>query len=200
MVAGALLHAIVHDHPFFNGNKRTALVSMLVLLDENGVMPTCQEDELFQLVLRLAQHRLVARGADLADREVIAVAEWIHTRSRSIEKGDRPIQWRKLKQILRGFDCELFHPSGSGGRLNIRRLVTERGLFGRERRRSLATQVSFTDEGREAPRGTVKKIRRDLRLDEENGIDSLDFYQRGGPSASGFIVAYRKTLRRLAKL
>jgi death-on-curing family protein len=52
MAAAALFHAIVHDHPFFNGNKRTALVAMLVLLDENGVMPTCDEDELFRLVLR----------------------------------------------------------------------------------------------------------------------------------------------------
>ncbi len=33
MAGAALLHALVHDHPFHNGNKRTALVSLLVFLD-----------------------------------------------------------------------------------------------------------------------------------------------------------------------
>jgi len=200
MAAAALFHAIVHDHPFFNGNKRTALVSMLVLLDENGIMPTCDEDELFQLVLRLAQHKLVPRGKELADRETIHVAEWLHEKSRNVEKGERPIQWRKLRQVLRGFDCELSRPPGVGNRMNIRRIVEERGLFRRIRRRALTTQVVYTDDGREAMVGTVKKIRRDLWLDEEHGTDSLDFYQRGGPSPSDFIVKYRKTLKRLARL
>lgn len=200
MAAAALLHAIVHDHPFYNGNKRTALISTLVLLDENAIMPMCDEDELFQLVLRLAQHRLVPRGQDLADREAIHVAEWLHARSRNVEKGERPIQWRKLRQILRGFDCELWQPTGVGNRMNIRRIVEERGLFGRVRKRTLATQVVYTDDGREAMVNTVKKIRHDLWLDEEHGIDSLDFYQPGGPSPSEFITKYRKTLKRLARL
>ncbi len=39
--AAALLHSLVNNHPFHNGNKRTALVSMLVLLDENELMLTC---------------------------------------------------------------------------------------------------------------------------------------------------------------
>jgi death-on-curing family protein len=200
MAGAALLHSIVHNHAFHNGNKRTALVSMLVFLDENGTMPTCDEDELFQLVLRLAQHRIVAPGPALSDRETIHIAEWLHTNSRNVEKGERPIQWRKLIQILRAFGCELWKPSGVGNRINIRRRVAERGVFGRVRQVGLATQVSYTDDGRDAAIGTVKKIRRDLWLDEEHGIDSLGFYQRGDLSPTGFIVTYRKTLRRLARL
>lgn len=199
MAAAALFHSIVHDHPFFNGNKRTALVSMVVLLDENAIMPECAEDELFQLVLRLAQHKLVPLGKDLADREVVHVAEWLHARCRNVEKGDRPIQWRKLRQILRGFGCTLTQPS-VGNRMNIRRTVSERGRLGRTRKRELFTQVKYKDDGREALVDTVKKIRHDLWLDEDHGIDSLAFYQRGGPSAADFIARYRKTLKRLARL
>ena len=200
MAAAALLHSIVHNHPFHNGNKRTALVSMLVVLDENGFMPTCDEDELFELTLRLAQHRLVPRGRDLSDRETIRVAEWIHGNSRLVEKGDRPIQWRRLQQILRGFGCEMSSAAGVGNRLNIARSVSIRGRLGRQRSRELTTQVKFADAGRQASVDAVKRIRRDLMLDEGNGIDSLDFYQRGGPSPSTFIMQYRKTLKRLARL
>jgi death-on-curing family protein len=199
MAAAALFHALVHDHPFHNGNKRTGLVSMLALLDENAmtVKEDCVEDELFELVLRLAQHKVVSRGKDLADREMLFLAEWIRGHTRHIERGDRPVQWRRLRRILAGFDCQL--TSSPGGRVNVSRILEEPGRL-RTRKRTLATQVKYTDEGREAQVHTLKKIRHDLWLDEEHGIDSQSFYRMGGLMPSAFIVRYRKTLKRLAKL
>lgn len=34
--AGALVHSLLLNHPFIDGNKRTAMASMLVFLDING--------------------------------------------------------------------------------------------------------------------------------------------------------------------
>ena len=34
--AAALLHAMIQNHPFLDGNKRTAIVSFLVFLDRNS--------------------------------------------------------------------------------------------------------------------------------------------------------------------
>ncbi len=69
MSAAALLHSLIHDHPFHNGNKRTALVSLLVFLDENGFFPEFDQDEAFKLVLDVAQHRIAAPGLEnLSDR------------------------------------------------------------------------------------------------------------------------------------
>jgi hypothetical protein len=64
----------------------------------------------------------------------------------------------------------------------------------------LTAQVKYADDGRDAQVHTIKEIRRRLQLDEEHGIDSFDFYQRGGVTPSEFIVRYRKTLKRLARL
>ena len=117
MAAAALLHSLVHDHPFHNGNKRTALVSMLSLLDKNGMMLTCPEDGLFRIVLQLAQHSLTTGPrAELPDREVLSVAAWLNGWVRRIEKGNRPLAWRRLKQILVRYDCELSIPGGGGNR------------------------------------------------------------------------------------
>jgi hypothetical protein len=162
---------------------------MLVLLDENAMMfkETCDEDELFELVLRLAQHRVVPRGKDLADREMLFLAEWIRCRVRHVERGDRPIQWRRLRQILSSFGCELSTARGAGNRMNIVRMIEEPRML-RPRKRELTTQVKYSDEGRQATVVTVKKIRRDLLLDEEHGVDSQSFYSRGGVTPSGFIV------------
>ena len=59
MAAAALLHSVVQNHAFHNGNKRTALVAMLAFLDRNNVIATCSEDELFRFTLHVAQHRLI---------------------------------------------------------------------------------------------------------------------------------------------
>ncbi|MFC1738306.1 type II toxin-antitoxin system death-on-curing family toxin [Planctomycetota bacterium] len=50
--ATALLHSITHEHPFHNGNKRTALVSTLVFLDKNGFFPEFNEEQAFKLVMK----------------------------------------------------------------------------------------------------------------------------------------------------
>lgn len=197
MAAAAILHAVVHDHPFFNGNKRTGLVSMLVLLDENGFMLTCQEDELFKLVVRLAQHKVVNGGRDLADREMDYLADWICSNSRPTEKGDRPVQWRRLRQVLGAQGCDI---RLGGSRANIERTIEEKTRLGRVKRTVLRTQVKYTDDGRDVQVHTLKKIRKDLHMDDDHGVDSQSFYLGAEATASDFILKYRKTLKRLARL
>jgi death-on-curing family protein len=200
MAAAALLHSIVHNHPFHNGNKRTGLVGMLVLLDENGLMLTCDEDTLFKLVLRVAQHQVVPRThTELADREALWIANWIEANSRSVEKGERPLQWRKLKRVLAESNCSWI-PASVGNRLNLTRRIEGRTRLGFKTLREFSTQVKYLDDGREAPRHVIHKIRRDLELDEGHGIDSASFYESAPKSVDDFIIHYRKTLRRLAAL
>ncbi len=200
MAAAALLHSLVLDHAFFNGNKRTALVAMLVFLDLNGLTLTCNEDTLFKLVLRLAQHQLVPMSwPELPDREVALVANWIDDNSRVVEKGERPLQWRRLKHILLEFNCRWDFAPGVGNRLNIVRTIPNSGRWMR-RDRLLRVQVKFPDDGREANKVTIHEIRRALELDDEHGIDSASFYGDAGRSIDEFITRYRKLLQRLAKL
>jgi len=199
MAASALFHSLVLNHAFHNGNKRTGLVSLLVLLDENGLMLTCDEDLLFQVVLRLANHELVPSHWDnLPDREVMWLSEWLATSSRPIEKGERPLEWRKLRPILLRMGCE--SAVVPGNRISIARTVETPSYFGRRRRRSLGCQIKYTDEGRQASRATIHEIRRKLELDEEHGTDSATFYGEAKTSVGDFIIRYRKTLSRLAKL
>ena len=161
MAAAALLHSLVHDHPFHNGNKRTALVSMLSLLDKNGIMLTCPENGLFKIVLQLAQHSLTTGPrAELPDREVLSVANWLRVWVRRIEKGDRPLAGRRLKQILLRYDCEFSSPAGGGNKINITRPVSRQGGFFRPSRTdTLHTQVAYTSDGSEVAKNTINKIR-----------------------------------------
>ena len=196
MSAAALLHSIIQDHPFHNGNKRTALVSALVFLDENGFFPEFNQNQVFKLVLDVAQHRITDYYQEnLADRETLEIAYWFCNHCRILEKGDRPISFRKLRQILLDYDCKLDTTSGS--KINITRTKKKNRFFGK--RKILYTQISHFDDGRDVGRNTIKKIRRDLQLDDSNGVDSLAFYSKGPIGATDFIARYRKTLLRLAK-
>lgn len=200
MSAAALLHSIIHNHPFHNGNKRTALVSVLVFMDRHDLLLTCHEDELFRYVLRVAQHGLVAPGSsEMADREVLDIASWIRSNSRRVQRGEQSMKWLQLRRILSGYHCTLEPASGVGNRMNISRTITERGFLRLSKKTVLRTQVAYRDDGREAERSTIHKIRADLHLDEQHGVDSAAFYS-DQPTARDFVHRHQGTLRRLAKL
>lgn len=199
--AAALFHRVILDHAFFNGNKRTAVVALVVFLNENNLVLTCTEDELFRISLRTAQHALVPLSADeLADREVFDLATWIRSNSRQVDHSERPMKWLKLKQRLRELGCQWAPASGKGNRLNIFREVEipKRGLI-RERieKELLQTQVAYAGDGTEADREVVHKIRRDLRLDDLHGCDSNTFYDSA--IVDEFITKYRRLLRQLGR-
>ena len=200
MAAAALLHSLVHDHPFHNGNKRTALVAMLVFLDRNGLILTCDEDDLFRLVLQVAQHSITQGPRhELADRETIAIASWLKDHSRWVEKGDRCITRRRLEQILSGYGCMI---TRSGSNISITRRVHRRMRFFPvfSKSRELRSQTHFAGSSRDISPSALKKLRHDLELDDAHGIDSSAFYDDAKVSTSDFIARYRKTLNRLARL
>lgn len=199
MAAAALFHSLVQNHPFHNGNKRTGLVSLLAFLDANEVVLTCDQEELFRMTLKVAQHGLVpANSEDLSDREVHAIASWIRDNSRKLERPDKTMRWHNLKPLLARFGCECSTAVGVGHRLNIRRPVTRVRRFGRSKLEFLNTQVAWEGDKTECHRDTIRKIRADLELDDVNGIDSKHFYD--GLQVDAFIIEYRRILRRLARL
>ena len=61
--AAALLHSLAANHGFNDGNKRTALIAVLLLLDRSGYKITAApgevlQDELETLILDIVTHRI----------------------------------------------------------------------------------------------------------------------------------------------
>lgn len=200
MAAAALVHSLVLNHPFHNGNKRAALVAMLAMLDRNNLVPTCSDSDLFKFIVRVAQHGFLPRTADnLADREVLEMAEWIRCRTRVIQRDERPLKWRELKRILRTrFDVEFSMPA-TGNRILLTRHVSRRGWLRKARAHVLRCHTHYSTDGGEVPKNQLHQIRRELELDEEHHVDSEVFYG-GAEEVDDFIGRYRRILRELAKL
>jgi death-on-curing protein len=57
-MAAAYLYGICRNHPFLDGNKRTAVGAALTFLDMNGVDVDAGEDVFYDLVIGVAEGRV----------------------------------------------------------------------------------------------------------------------------------------------
>ena len=53
--AATLLWGLIENHPFHDGNKRTAWVTAEAFLNANGVIITASDDEAFTVIVAAAQ-------------------------------------------------------------------------------------------------------------------------------------------------
>jgi death-on-curing protein len=56
--AAALMHSLIMNHPFVDGNKRAAFTAADVFLRLNGWELAAKEDELFEFVMAVADGRM----------------------------------------------------------------------------------------------------------------------------------------------
>ena len=57
-IAAAYLYGICKNHPFVDGNKRTAAAAALTFLDMNAIDIDATEDDLYDLVIGVAEGRV----------------------------------------------------------------------------------------------------------------------------------------------
>lgn len=206
--ASTLLYGICCNHPFHNGNKRTALVAMLVHLDKNKItFSETTQKELYEFMIEVADHRLLVRkrrqpekgGRFSSDEEVAAIATWVGERVRTIKKGEKLIVYRELKRILESHGFLLENPHGNSIDI-IRYETVKKGLLRHreERIKKRIGNMPWPGEGREVAFKEIKMVREICRLREEDGVDSESFYHYA-VVVDSFVNRYRTQLRRLAR-
>lgn len=206
--AATLLYGICNDHPFHNGNKRTALVSTLAHLDRNKlILKATKQNELFRLMIAVADHSIVRNSVKIgretesvprrgtADEEVEAIAAWFRPRVVPITRGETPITYRELRQILTNFKFMLYPRSNR--KMDVCAMETRRRLFKTSKHHKTLMAISWPGDGRTVPMPEVKHIRQMLKLCEEDGVTRDAFYSKG-VRVDSFINEYRLVLRKLA--
>lgn len=73
--AAALGHSLASNHPFVDGNKRTAWEAMHTMVEENGHSLAAEADEIVEFMLAIANE----------DREVETMAAWLAAHSEPVE-------------------------------------------------------------------------------------------------------------------
>ncbi len=202
--AATLCYGVCCNHVFFNGNKRTALVSMLCHLDKNHLtlMETIHQKELYSLMLKVASHHFAPKRAryDSSDVEIKHLANWLRKNTRKLKKAEKVITFRELKKILRQYDFEMEHPKNNY--IDIVKYELKRPSLLRIRKKEWVgrrvAHIPYPREGAVVGKKVLKSIRKTCELTEKEGYDSDIFYS-GETNIDQFITKYKKTLYRLAK-
>lgn len=184
MKAAALFHSLVMNHAFHNGNKRTALVSLLVFLDRNDRLLEVTDDALFDFVLSVAENRLKSQTATgHADEVVEAIKSWIsaHTTTRDSRSGPM-----KVSDFLAAVKAAggSFRTAGKGGTWIVS------GKYGKNIRISQSTS--------ELDGGVIRRYLSQINLSRGKTGIHLDEFLKGVNPSQAAIRRFRNVLKKLA--
>ena len=60
--AAALMHSLIRNHPFIDGNKRTAVVALVTFYKLNGYQVRAEQDEVVALAVDVAEGQVDVSG------------------------------------------------------------------------------------------------------------------------------------------
>lgn len=207
--AATLMYGLCNDHPFHNGNKRTALVGMLAHLDRNRLsLQDVNQKDLYDLMVATAAHGLrpsdprkkaPAHTRPDPDQEVATIARWLEKRCRGIVVGERPITFRQLRRLLETRGFSLVHPKGN----SIEVVKYERVRVGFLKKREEVREkhimtIGYPGDNKFVSIGAIKQVRRVCNLTEADGVDSRAFYDEEAV-VNAFVCRYAKILKKLAR-
>ncbi len=207
--ASTLLYGLCGDHPFHNGNKRTALVAMLAHLDKNKLtVYGANQKDLYGFMLNVASHKIgisrdkrrrrPERRRD-TDEEVAAISAWLSRRVDRVARGEKEVTYRDLNIIIQRFGYSLSSPKNNSIDIVKQETITK-GLV-RKKTVEVSKRVGnipYPGERKIVSVRTIKYVRKLCKLTEEDGVDSDAFYYDTA-ILYGFVNKYRKVLRHLAR-
>lgn len=207
--AATLTFGLCCNHPFNNGNKRTALVAMLAHLEANNysVFGINQRD-LYAMIKDVATHSLGIRvprrrknrdySPREADDEVAEIAKWLQPRARKIHRGEQRITYKQLGQILERHGYRLAKPKSNSMGIHKEVTVRKGPLLKKTKTWKRIGSIGYPSGGKIVGMKEIKYARRVCQLDEPNGCDTESFYE-GADKIEPFINAYRTVLTRLSR-
>ena len=181
----ALFHSLTKNHPFHNGNKRTAVVSMLTALYRNNrrLNSDVTDDHVYDFVVAVTANAFpTTRHSSNVDDVVSEVAKWI--KQNTISTNFRPTGMKTRdfidKCLKAGGHCK----NASGGAYVIS-----------NKEKSIRISKSTKQMDGEVVRQYLHK----LGLSEAAAGMSIEEFQEGANGEREQIYRYMSALRRLAK-
>lgn len=138
----------------------SSTLALVAFLYQNKRLLIAEPDDLYAVIVALAQHRLPPLGGvsddgefvSDADDEVTEIARWVRQHVVDIDRADRRMQWRKLRTLLVRRGCRIVQ--GQGNSISVHRT-------GKQTRKSF---IGARNDGDELDARTVAKVMRDLEL------------------------------------
>lgn len=196
-----LLFGITKNHAFEDGNKRTALLALLLYIDKEGLQLTYKQQVLEDLLIRIAANELSIYDrynkyyVGTEDAEVNFIADLIKKYTRKTNRRIYTITYEEFNRRLKKFNVWLDNPKGNC--INVYRKKEIRKLFViKNTQEDRILQIGFPGWKRQVNPKAIRSVLSEAGLTAENGVDSDVFFRDAEP-AYELIREYRSPLIRL---
>ena len=204
-IAATLFFGLIKDHPFHDANKRTAFLSLLYQLYENGFCPSIHEEKFEDMTVLVAENDLgkysrfrELKSKNAYDPEVRFLAKWLKDNTRRIDNKKRSVTFRDLEAILHKFGFVLENPDDN--HIEVVQYRQRKRLFGLARpteERVRLGRIGFPGRSAQVKPSTLKHVREMTNLSAKDGVDSAAFFDGLDPMQT-LIASYNEPLMRLA--
>ena len=179
-IASSLIFGLINDHPFHDGNKRTAFLSSVFFMMEHGYTPSVDISEVEDFTVEIADFKRI-------NNRHMRVEEIAPRFKSMFRKQDKRMSYivtfNELQKLLSAHNCSIANPSGNF--INV--------YVGENR----VSQIGFPGWTKEVSRNAISTVRKSTGLLPENGIDAQVFF-KGADPLSELIGEYEEPLKRLA--
>lgn len=205
-IVSTLFFGLIKNHPFYDANKRTALLSMLYHLYKNGWCPSISEWEIEDFTVDVAENNLgkYSRYKEMlreADPEVRFISKFLKKNSRKIDHSPRNITYRELKVVLERYGFRLENAGGNYVDIFTTIPKEQRHFLGFLKKTTQVDvrlgQVGFPRWTAQVGKSDLKKVRALTKLSARDGVDTGAFFAGLDPMQS-LITGYNAPLMRLA--
>ena len=190
------------DHAFEDGNKRVALLALLLYLDRVNLTIVCPKKEFEALSVRVAANQLYLykqfrKFEQQDDAEIKFIAWMIRKNTRQKDKRVYSITFAELDQRLRKHGYWLDYDKGVANVCKYKKGSLLDFFRGESRKKVVKViQIGYPGAKRQVNIKALKEVLKATQLDERNGVDSQVFFKGAIPEYK-LIEEYRKPLRRL---
>lgn len=185
-LCSTLFFGLVKNHAFHDGNKRTALLTLLHHLYKINRVPISKQSDFEAVTVMVAKgdySSLVYSERELEDDEkILAISKFLRKSTRKSDKNFYALTYKELDEKLKNYGFYL----GNEDRGYIDVLQNSapslfQKAFGIKGKTRKVVQIGFFGWHRQVTIKAVKSILRETGLTAENGIDSNVFYKDGDP-------------------
>lgn len=202
-----LCYGIIKNHPFYDGNKRTAFLCALLQLHKMGRVIEVSEIEFENLMVQIAEGSLSKRSAlkaltksGVSHPEIRYLGRYLEKKSRKRAHLRKTIKFRELRKIVEANGFAFRNPNrGSIDLVQITETVTHRYFFRDKvkRHERVIVNIAYHGEGVDVPDNTVRLVRQHCGLTDQDGFDGEVLLRDAQPTFQ-LIHSYRGALQRLA--
>lgn len=201
-VSATLFYGMVKNHPFHDGNKRTALLLALYQLWEGGRVADESQKKFELLAVRTAANELAKypqyrQYEKRGDVEVRTIAHILRKGTRRENKRYRRLTFRDFGTVLSKYGFSFEGPDGN--KINITtRETTKVGLFRKreETKTKTVIQIGCPKMTAQINPKAQKEVLKACGLTADNGFDSDVIFGKADPLDS-LIAEFQEPLRRL---